>query len=63
MTARTEIQALLSASAAALQNDPIQQMNLIAGDDETYNQNQIFARINAIQQALLLLADKIDSRP
>jgi hypothetical protein len=62
MSARSEVEALIAAADAELQSNPIQQINALSGDAETYNTNQVFSRLNAVHQALLVLADKIDAK-
>jgi hypothetical protein len=62
MSARSEVESLIAAADAELRSNPIQQMSALSGDAETYNTNQVFARLNAVNAALLLLADKIDAR-
>lgn len=60
MTARSDIEAAYAATVSAVMSSDIQAFNALSGDSETYNANQTAAFRNFTNQALLILADKLD---
>lgn len=59
MTARGDVERIFEEIFTALNENPIQQMNLLTGAEEA-NLNKANAHNRAVRESLLALADRLD---